>query len=175
MLKKIAIGVVAVIAIILGLAATKPGNFAVQRSVIIKAPPEKIIALVGDFHQWASWSPWELLDPNMTRTFSGPSSGKGAAYQWKGNADVGEARMEIIDMAPPGKVIIKLDFMTPFESHNTTEFTLVPQGDGTRVTWNMTGPMPFVSKIMSVFASMDGMIGPDFEKGLTKMKAVAEK
>ena len=175
MLKKIALGLVAVIAIIIGLAAAKPGSFAVQRSVIIKAPPEKIIALLGDFHQWASWSPWEALDPNMARTFSGASSGKGAVTQWKGNADVGEGRMEIIDLAPPGKVVIKLDFMIPFESHNMTEFTLVPQGDATSVTWNRIAPMPFVSKIMSVFTSMDAMIGPDFEKALANMKAVAEK
>jgi hypothetical protein len=174
MIKKIGIAVVVILAAILGLAATKPDTFTVQRVATIKAPPEKIMPLISDFHHWTKWSPWEHLDPAMQRTYAGPGSGKGAIYTWKGNSDVGEGRMEITDLAAPNKVIIKLDFIDPFESSNVTQFTLAPQGDSTTVTWNMTGPMPFISKIMSVFASMDGMIGPDFEKGLNKMKAVAE-
>jgi hypothetical protein len=175
MIKKIAIGLLAVIAIILGLAATKPDTFTVQRTASIKAAPDKLLPLVSDFHNWASWSPWEKLDPNMQRTFTGAASGKGAVYAWKGNADVGQGRMEITDVAAPNKVDIKLDFIDPFESSNTTVFTFTPQGEATVVTWTMSGPMPFISKIMSVFTSMDAMIGPDFEKGLAQMKAVAEK
>lgn len=175
MLKKIALAVLAIIVIILGMAAMKPDTFSVKRVVSIKAPPEKIAPLLTDFHQWASWSPWEHLDPAMKRTFSGAPSGKGAIYEWEGNKDVGKGRMEILDASTPAKTVIKLDFLQPFESHNTTEFTLVPQGDMTRVAWDMSGPMPFISKIMSVFASMDSMIGKDFEKGLANMKAAAEK
>lgn len=175
MLKKIALAVLAIIVIILGMAAMKPDTFSVKRVVSIKAPPEKIAPLLTDFHQWASWSPWEHLDPAMKRTFSGAPSGKGAIYEWEGNKDVGKGRMEILDASTPAKTVIKLDFLQPFESHNTTEFTLVPQGDMTQVSWDMSGPMPFISKIMSVFASMDSMIGKDFEKGLANMKAAAEK
>jgi uncharacterized protein YndB with AHSA1/START domain len=175
MLKKIALAVLAIVVIILGMAAMKPATFTVKRVVSIKAPPEKIAPLVTDFHQWASWSPWEHLDPAMKRTFSGAPAGKGAIYEWEGNKDVGKGRMEVLDAATPAKTVIKLDFLQPFESHNVTEFTLVPQGEMTQVTWDMTGPMPFISKIMSVFVSMDAMIGKDFEKGLANMKATAEK
>jgi uncharacterized protein YndB with AHSA1/START domain len=175
MLKKIAIGVVAILVIILGLAAMKPDTFAVKRVVSIKAPPEKIAALITDFHQWSSWSPWEHLDPAMKRTFSSAASGKGAVYEWEGNKDVGKGRMEITDAATPVKTVIKLDFMQPFESHNTTEFTLLPQGETTTVSWNMSGPMPFITKIMTVFMNMDTMVGKDFDKGLTNLKTVAEK
>ena len=174
MLKKIATVVTIILAVIVGLALNMPDSFAVQRVVTIKAPPEKIIPLIADFHQWGSWSPWEVLDPNMQRTFSGAASGKGAVYNWKGNSKVGEGRMEIIDLAAPSKVVIKLDFLHPMEAHNVTEFTLAQQGDSTTVTWNMSGPMPFISKVMSVFMNMDKMIGPDFEKGLAKMKTVSE-
>lgn len=174
MLKKIALGIVVVVIGILGLAATKPNTFTVQRMATIKAPPERILPLISDFHNWPAWSPWEKLDPNMARTYSGAAAGKGAIYTWKGNSDVGEGRMEITEVAEPGKVAIKLDFITPFESSNVTEFVLTPQGENTSVTWTMSGPMPFISKIMSVFGSMDGMIGPDFEKGLAQMKAKAE-
>jgi hypothetical protein len=175
MIKKLAVVVVLVIVVILGMAAMQPNTFGVQRSATVKAPPEKIAALIGDFHNWGQWSPWEQLDPNMKRTYSGAPRGKGAVYQWEGNKDVGAGRMEITDMPDPSKIIIKLDFLQPFESHNVTRFTLVPQGETTTVTWNMSGPMPFISKIMSVFMSMDAMIGKDFEKGLAQMKAAAEK
>lgn len=175
MLKKIALGVVVILAIILGMAAMKPDTFSVKRVVSIKAPPEKIAALITDFHQWGSWSPWEHLDPNMKRTFSGAPSGKGAVYEWEGNKDVGKGRMEITDAATPVKTVIKLDFMQPFESHNTTEFTLLPQGETTTVSWNMSGPMPFITKIMTVFMNMDAMVGKDFDKGLSNLKTVAEK
>ncbi len=175
MLKKIAIALVVILAIIAGLALTKPDTFTVQRVTTIKAPPEKIMALVSDFHNWPTWSPWEKLDPNMERTFSGAANGKGAVYAWKGNSDVGRGRMEITDYAAPTSVTIKLDFYEPMELSNVTQFVLTPQGENTTVTWNMNGPMPFISKVMSVFTSMDAVIGRDFEKGLTQLKAAAEK
>jgi carbon monoxide dehydrogenase subunit G len=175
MLKQISLVVLAIIIVILGLAAMKPDTFSVRRSVSIKAPPEKVAALITDFHQWGSWSPWENLDSAMKRTFTGAASGKGAIYEWEGNKQVGKGRMEITDDGAPAKTVIKLDFLQPFESHNTTKFTLVPQGGETLVTWDMSGPMPFISKIISVFSSMDAMIGKDFEKGLSNMKSAAEK
>jgi len=174
MLKKIAIGVVAILVIILGLAATKPNEFAITRVATINAPPEKILPMIADFRNWKHWSYWETLDPNMVRTFEGPSHGKGAVYGWKGNSKVGQGRMEILDVAPTD-VRIKLDFKDPVESNNITEFTLTPEGNATKVTWNMKGPMPFISKIMAVFVDMDKMVGPDFEKGLARMKNVVEQ
>jgi carbon monoxide dehydrogenase subunit G len=175
MLKNIALAVVAIIVVVLGLAAMKPDNFSVKRTISIKAPPEKVAGLITDFHQWGKWSPWEHLDPAMKRTFSGAQAGKGAIYEWEGNKDVGKGRMEITDAATPARTVIKLDFLQPFEAHNTTEFTLAQEGDMTRVSWDMAGPMPFISKIMSVFTTMDAMIGPDFDKGLANLKAAAEK
>jgi uncharacterized protein YndB with AHSA1/START domain len=175
MLKIIAILVVVAIAVVLGLAATKSDTFRVQRATSIKAPPDKVFALINDFHQWGQWSPWEKLDPDLKRTFTGPASGKGAVYEWTGNSKVGAGRMEITEPTPPSKILIKLDFIKPFEGHNIAEFTLEPQGDATQLTWAMHGPTPFVSKVMQVFVSMDGLIGKDFEKGLANLKAAAEK
>jgi uncharacterized protein YndB with AHSA1/START domain len=174
-LKKVFIIAVVIVAAVLGLALTQPDSFTVTRTATIKAPPEKIIAYLNDFHQWSAWSPWEKLDPNMKRTFEGPVSGQGAVYGWSGNDEVGQGRMEIIENAPPSKVGIKLDFIKPFKSTNQTTFTLQPQGDGTVVTWTMSGPSEFITKLMGVFVSMDKMIGKDFEKGLSQLKAVAEK
>jgi uncharacterized protein YndB with AHSA1/START domain len=155
-------------------AATKPDVFRVQRSTSIKAPPERILALLSDLRGWSAWSPYEKRDPAMKRTFSGAEKGKGAIYAWDGNKNVGAGRMEILD-ASPSRVVIKLDFERPFEAHNTAEFTMEPKGDGTTVTWAMHGPALFVGKVMGVFMDMDRMIGRDFEDGLANLKAVAEK
>ena len=175
MLKTIALIVAVLIAGVLIFAATKPDTFSVERSATIKAPPEKIFAVLNDFHRWTEWSPWEKLDPAMKRTLGGPASGQGATYAWEGNSKAGAGRMEITDSVPARKVGIKLDFIKPFEGHNIAEFTLTPQGDATQVNWLMHGPAPFISKLMQVFISMDKMIGQDFEEGLANLKAVAER
>jgi hypothetical protein len=175
----IAVVLAIAIAIVLILAATKPDTLRVQRAITVKAPPEKIFPLINDFHQWGSWSPYEHKDPAMKRSYSGAADGKGAVYGWEGNKNVGSGRMEILDSSVPSKIIIKLDFFTPFEGHNTAEFTMLPQGDATvaatNVTWLMHGPAPFMSKVMQVFINMDNMIGKDFEIGLANLKRLTEK
>jgi carbon monoxide dehydrogenase subunit G len=174
MLKTIGLVVVLAVAAIFLLALTKPSSFRVERSTTIAAPPEKIAAIIDDFHQWNVWSPWAQLDPNMKTNYSGPSSGVGSVYEWEGNSKVGKGRMEILSVEP-AKTTIKIDFLKPFEGRNTADFVLEPQGAATRVNWIMTGPMKFVpGKIMSVFTTMDKMIGPDFDKGLANLKSAAE-
>ena len=175
MIKKIAIVVAVLIAGILGFAATKPDTFRVQRAAAIKAPPEKVFALINDFKRWDAWSPWEKKDPAMKRTWGAVTSGKGAKYAWDGNSEVGQGSMEITESVPSSKITLKLDFVKPFEGHSIVEFTLEPKGDVTNVTWAMHGPMPYLSKVVSIFCSMDSMIGKDYEAGLANMKAAAEK
>jgi uncharacterized protein YndB with AHSA1/START domain len=175
MFKIIAIIVAILIAGVLILAATRPDTFRVQRGTSIKAPPEKIFALINDFKSWGAWSPWEKKDPAMTRTFGAATSGKGAVYAWEGNKEVGQGRMEIAESSPPSKLTLKLDFVKPFEAHNIVEFTLAPVGDATNLTWAMRGDTPYFAKIIHVFINMDRMVGKDFETGLANLKALAEK
>ncbi len=171
----IAIVLLIAVAAIAAYATTKPDSFRVERSRDIKAPPDRIYALINDLRGWRAWSPYEKRDPDMQRSFGGAESGKGAVYEWDGNKNVGKGRMEIIETTPPSKIVIKLDFIKPFEGHNTAVFTMAPQGDMTRVTWGMYGPAPFISKVMQVFMNFDNMIGKDFEEGLSNLKTVAEK
>ena len=163
------------IAAVLILAATKPTTLRVQRSVSINAPPERIFSLISDFHQWVTWSPYEQKDPAMKRTYSGTERGRGAVYAWDGDKNVGSGRMEILDVSAPSKIVIKLDFFKPFEGHNTAEFTMLPQGDGTHVTWLMHGPANFMSRLIQVFMNLDNLIGKDFEAGLANLKTLTEK
>ena len=171
----IVVGLVVVVAAILAFAATRPDSFRIERAASIKAPPDRIFPFINDLHAHAAWSPWERKDPAMKRNHSGAPSGKGAVYAWDGNKNVGEGRMEIIDAASPAKVVIKLDFLRPFEAHNTAEFTLAPKGETTDVTWAIHGPNLFVGKVMGLFINMDRMIGRDFETGLANLKSIAER
>ncbi|AMA61623.1 SRPBCC family protein [Bradyrhizobium sp. CCGE-LA001] len=171
----IAIVLAAGLAGILVFALTKPDTFRVERSLAVKAPADAIYPVVADFRRWTAWSPYESRDPAMKRIFGGTAEGKGATYAWDGNNNVGAGHMEILEANAPSKLRIKLDFERPFEGHNTAEFTFVPQGDGTLVTWTMDGPAPFVSKVMQVFINMDSMIGKDFETGLASLKKLTEK
>jgi hypothetical protein len=171
----VAAAVVVLFAGVLGFAATKPNSFRIQRSATVDAPPEKIFALVDDLPGWVSWSPFERLDPALKRTYSGPSAGVGATYGWEGNDQAGKGRMEITESSPSSKIVIKLDFDKPFEAHNIAEFTFEPKGDSTVVTWAMHGPSPYMMKVMTLFFSMDDMVGKEFETGLANLKTIAEK
>jgi uncharacterized protein YndB with AHSA1/START domain len=175
MLKIIAIVVVVAIVAVLGYAATRPNTFRVARSTVIKAPPERIYALIEDFHQWRAWSPYENLDPAMTRTYGGPAAGLGANYAWAGDGKAGAGRMEIVKARAPSELGIDLDFTKPFEAHHKASFVLAPEGDATRVTWAMEGASPFMFKVMSLVFDMDKMIGKDFETGLATLKTEAER
>jgi hypothetical protein len=154
-------------------AARKPDSFRVERSISIPTTPENIFPLINDFHQWEAWSPWEKIDPTVQRIYNSITSGVGATYEWKGNNKIGHGKMEIIESTPSSRVRLKIDFIAPFEAHNTVEFTLISQGDTTLLTQAMYGPSPFISKLMSVFCSMDKMVGEKYEQGLTSIKTLA--
>lgn len=174
MLKKIAIGVGALIVGLLIVIALQPSKFHVERSQQIAAPASDVFAHVSDFHAWHAWSPYEKLDPTMKRSFSGASSGEGAKYAWAGNDKVGEGRMTIEKAGAPSQLSIKLEFIKPFEATNQATFSFSPSGTGTRTTWAMDGENGFLGKAMCLFVGMDTLVGADFERGLASLKALVE-
>jgi hypothetical protein len=179
MLKFLGIALGVVILAVAGVAAyaamTQPDTFRVSRSLDMQAPPEKIYSILTDFRRSGEWSPYEKLDPDMKRSYSGAATGKGAVYAWDGDSNAGAGRMEIAEATPSQSVTLKLDFERPFEASNVVEYKLQPKGSATQVSWDMHGPMPFISKVMCVFVDIDKMIGKDFETGLANLKALAEK
>lgn len=150
-------------------------TYVVERSVTIQAPPERVYDQVADFHHWTAWSPWEGLDPDLRRTYSGAESGTGAVYAWSGNRRAGQGRMQIVEADRASRVRIALAFEKPFKARNDTVFTIVPSGSGTRVTWWMSGKQTLMTKVMGIFKSMEDFLGPDFDRGLARLKAVAEE
>lgn len=174
MLMNILIGLVVVLAVLAVAIVTRPATFRVERSTTVSAPADVPFGYVNDFHLWSEWSPWEKLDPNLKRTFSGAPSGAGAVYSWAGNSKAGEGRMAITESAPNQRIAIDLQFLKPFKARNLTEFMFKPSADGVGVTWAMSGENTFVTKAFSLFMSMDKMVGKDFEQGLANLKTVAE-
>ncbi|HCC83711.1 TPA: polyketide cyclase [Candidatus Uhrbacteria bacterium] len=163
-----------VIALTLSLYA-QPDIFKVERHLQISATPEDIFPFIDDLKNWSAWSPWEKKDADMRKNFAGPNHGAGATYDWQGNKQVGEGKMTIIRSTAPHSVVIDLEFIKPFANHNTTTFTLVPDGTKTLVTWSMSGPNVGFMRIMHAVCNMDTMIGNDFVLGLNNLKAVVEK
>jgi len=174
MLKKVLLVVAALVLVLVAVVATRPGEFRVERSVVVAAPPERVYAQIADFHAWPGWSPWAKLDPAMKADYSGADGQVGAAYHWVGNDKVGEGRMTITELSPPRRLTIRLEFLKPFEATNQTVFDLTPEQGGTRVAWIMSGQNGAVGKLFALFMDMDKTVGGDFERGLAALKAQAE-
>lgn len=173
MVTYVLLGLVALVSILAIVIATRPAAFAIERSTTVAAPPGAVIELIEDFNQWKRWSPWDKLDPTQVVTVSGAPRGKGAMYAWVGQKN-GQGRMEILEHRPNEFVGIQLDFLKPMTARNRCDFTVRPTDKGTVVVWRMTGTHSFTGKAFAFFASMDKLVGRDFERGLADMKAVAE-
>lgn len=162
------------IAVVLMLAAMRADQFSVSRKISVRATPEKIFPMINDFHRWVDWSPYEKIDADLKRGYAGAASGVGAAYTWEGQK-TGQGSMDIVESVPPSRIAIKLEFTKPVRASNIATFELAPKGDSTEVTWSMSGPTPYLFKIVHVFINMDHMVGKDFETGLANLKALAER
>lgn len=148
-------------------------DFELSRSAHVEADPATVHALIDDFRAWRRWSPWEDVDPDLRRTFTGPPAGVGSHYAWAGNKKAGEGTMEITRSEPGRLVEVDLRFLKPFKAHNTTTFALAPSTSGTDVVWTMTGHRSWLMSLMGRLF-FDKAIGGDFEQGLSRLKSAAE-
>jgi hypothetical protein len=107
---KILIGASILVAVLSVVIALQPATFHIERSVAIAAPPERAFSQVVDFHQWATWSPFDKLDPDMKKTYTGAPSGVGAIYAWAGNEARHQARVpQAFRRDQPGDVHVRAD------------------------------------------------------------------
>jgi len=172
-LKIILIGFVALIALLLIAAATRPAAFHVERSATLAAPPAALFEHVNDHRKFAVWNPFMKLDPNVQNTYSGPASGVGAVCSWEGNSDIGAGSSTIIESKPNELIRMRMDWKRPMEATSAVDFTFKPDGGRTVVTWAMYGTNGFMGKLVSLFMDMDKMCGPPFEQGLADLGKIA--
>jgi hypothetical protein len=173
MIKKILIGIAVVVVVFLIVAATRPAEYRVERSARLSAPPAALFEQVNDHHKFAVWNPFLKLDPNVKNTYSGPESGVGAVCNWDGNNNIGAGSSTIIESKPGELVRCRMDWKRPMEGTALVDFKFKPEGDKTVVTWAMYGTNNFMGKVMSIFMDCDKMCGPQFEKGLADLGAIA--
>lgn len=174
MMQKILVGLIATIGSFVALILLQPSDYRITRAITIAAPAQEVFAEIDDFHRWQAWSPWADRDPKAKVSFDGPASGKGAVFAWSGNNEVGEGRMTLMESQPGAQVKIRTDFVKPFVGTSYSDFTLKPEGDGTALTWSMSGQNDFIGKAISLFVSMDNVLGGEMAKGLAGIKQIAE-
>jgi hypothetical protein len=174
MLKKILLGIVAVIAILAIVIFMQPTEFTIERTASFKAPNSAVYSQINDFRNWDAWSPWAKIDSNMTVTYDGPMLGTGSQYMWNANSDAGSGKMMIIGSIPGKYIEIQLDFYEPLPSSNTMIFTISGDSSQSTVTWTMSGTNNFMAKAFNLFFNNEKMIGADFEKGFASLKTIVE-
>lgn len=171
--KWIVIVLLALAAILVGGGYLLSPKFTVTRSISIQAPADKVYALVGDPRGWKQWTVWNRRDPAMQVEYFGPPNGAGAGWAWKSQSE-GDGRMTFTAAEPGRRVVYDL-FFPDFGTTSSGDFTFVPEGGGTKVTWTMNGDMG-ANPLFRWFAlNADSMVGKDFEAGLSGLKEVAEK
>lgn len=177
-MKKLLLAVLGLIVIlvlgVVGYASTQPDAYHVERSVSLTASGADVFPYVNDYGKWATWNPFRHSDPNMKTETSENPVGVGAWTSWEGTAQVGSGKMTILESAPEGKVVHRIDFHVPMEDTGTATFSWVPTADGLTFTWAMDGQMNLFAKVFSLFSGMDAMLGPQFELGLGELKAAVE-
>jgi len=170
MLKNILFAIL-ILLVALGLyVSAQPPEMLISRSLLIPVPASQVFAQVNDFKNWANWSPWTRLDPNQKIEFSGAANGEGAVMTWNGNKDVGQGRNAIVQSRAPEFIQTKLEFIKPFKSTSTAEFTFEEKGKETLVTWTMLAQKNFIMKTLHLVIDCDKMIGAQFEEGLSNLK-----
>ena len=176
MVRKLALGLFGLIALVsialFAVASTRPDSYHIERSAVLTAPPATVHAMIEDMHRFNDWSPWQKYDPSVKTDYAGPATGVGASQHWVGKGEMGEGRMTITESTSPSSVTEKLEFIQPFDAVCDVRFTIVPEGDGSKVTWSMDGKSDFMTKLMSLFWSMDARVGKDFEDGLSNLNRV---
>ena len=165
--------IIATIAALAVLVSRQPNEFRIARSIIIHAPASAIFPHVNNLIAWAAWSPWVKLDPAAHYTFDGPQEGLGASTRWEGKK-AGAGRSTITESLKDELVRFRLDFERPMKATNMSDFTFVPQGTSTEVTWSMTGKNSLAGKCVGMVINCEKMLGTQFAQGLGDLKTLVE-
>jgi effector-binding domain-containing protein/carbon monoxide dehydrogenase subunit G len=150
-----------------------PSAAHVERTVSITAAPADVYEIVNDLRRFNEWSPWFEKDPKAKYTYSGAQTGVGSRLEWSSQvSSVGTGSQEIIESVPDEKVRTRLSFGSSGDAQ--AEVLIAPEGAGSRVTWALdtTFGRNLVGRYFGL--AMNSMVGPDYEAGLGKLKALAE-
>ncbi|HUS24086.1 MAG TPA: SRPBCC family protein [Candidatus Binatia bacterium] len=173
-LQRFLIGLAILLALLVAASFALPRTAHVERSATIGAPQATVFTVLNGFRQFRRWSPWSETDPDARYEFSGPAAGVGARMRWSGNEAVGSGMQEIVESAPFARIRVKLEFSGFEGTDSVATFTLARDGGTTRVTWALDAD--FRANLAARWFGLlfDRMVGPDYERGLERLKALAE-
>jgi hypothetical protein len=159
-------------------AATLPNTFRVERSLSIKASPDKLMPMIIDLKQFNEWNPFAKQDPSIKISYGHSWSGKGASYQWDSSGRAGKGDMTITEITPSA-VTMNLHMLKPMEASNTVVFAIGANGsnqsESANVSWSLSGAYPLINRVFGIVFNLDKMVGGEFEKGLSDLKRLVEK
>lgn len=172
-LKYLGIGLLALIVLICIVAIFAPKTFEYSKSIDVNAPIDSVWKNTSTLAAMDKWSPWNDHDPAMKKQWSGVGGTVGAKQSWEGEV-VGSGSQTISKVVKPILLETNLDFLKPHESHGKAYVSLESHANVTRVTWGMTGKMPYPMNILILFMDMEKQMGADWDRGLGRLKKMSE-
>ncbi len=146
-------------------------SYQVSRSIEISVSSTEIDSALVDFKHWPDWSPWLCMDKQATLNYFGTTGSKGSGYQWQGKW-VGEGRLSLTSIES-SRLGMLLEFVKPWKSTSQVGFDWVENnGQSVTLTWTMDGQLPLWLFFMK--ATMQAMIGMDYQRGLLMLKDYLE-
>ncbi len=173
-MKKVLLGIVVVLVIFLSFIGLQKPDYTISREIFVKATPETLFPFINNSQKSNEWMPWKDSDPQMKMTYSGPAEGAGAVSSWESKGQMGVGKAEVVESQPGLLVVTRLTYEKPMQMVQLAEISLTPKDGGTVVKWSVTGQNNFMGRLFCFFMNMDKMVGGEFEKGLTKLKAMTE-
>lgn len=161
------------IVVVLGIAALLPDTYEVRRSIVIQSDPATLTARLADLGSRESWIPWKDDEPTATFRSTGAPGQPGSTFSWNGTS-IGSGTVTLLEVRGTQEIATRVDFERPMPMVVSDRFALAPApGGGTIVTWTNSGPLDWpMGRLFGLVA--DAVVGGDYERGLAKLKRVAE-
>ncbi|HMG67462.1 MAG TPA: SRPBCC family protein [Chitinophagaceae bacterium] len=158
---------------ILVVAAFMASRYNVEKVAIINKPVAEVMNKIGDLNYYASWNPWQQMDPLATKTITGAPKTPGHRYEWHGKkVGTGSLTVKSVDDT---HISFDLEFLKPWKSHAQDKWSFEKARDNeTRVTWHNSGDLPWpMARLMGPIINKN--LNHQFEKGLINLKTMIEK
>lgn len=176
-IKKILLGIVVLIALILIIGIFTKKEYTVERSIVINKPKQEVFDYIKSLKNQNEFSVWARMDPNMKKEYHGTDGTVGFVSSWDSESkDVGKGEQEITKIDDGNRIDFALRFIKPMEGNATAYMTTEQAAENqTTVKWAFEGKMGYPMNTMLLFMNMDKMLGPDLEQGLVNLKEIMDK
>ncbi|MFP9097852.1 SRPBCC family protein [Flavobacterium sp. RHBU_24] len=166
--------IIAIIALPFIIALFLPKEYSIALSIVINAPKHEVFDFIKYVRNQERYSKWAMADPEQKITMTGTDGTVGFINAWDSAKKAGAGEQEITDIVEGERITTELRFTRPFKNlaHSWME-TEAHSPESTKVTWGMTGKMPYPLNAMT--ALMKGGLTKDIDVSLNNLKNLLEK